>query len=116
MSLINLSNIPNNAICGLSDEMLECVTAESGDRYVEELSTSFAREIENLEIYEDVDDDMLKVLREAESKVIPTSTKTQTESHIKRFKAFLEENKLSTKIEIVPVEILANYLSFFIFR
>ena len=114
MSLLNLNNIPENEISGLSDEMLEWVTTESGERYITELSKSFQEDLKNMEVYyEDVDDEILQVITNTEAAATPTSTKIQTERHVKRFKAFLEENKLSTEIEKVPINILVNYLCFF---
>jgi len=113
MSLLNLGNVPNNEICGLSDEMLNWVTTESCDRYITELTKGFQEELENMEVYEDLDDETLKMLREVESKVIPQSTQKQTRNHIKRFKEFLVQKKLSDKIETAPLSILGNYLSFF---
>jgi len=113
MSLLDLRNLPNNEVSGLSDEMLEWVTTESGERYISELSKSFQDDLDQMEVYEDVDDEILQTMKNAETSATPLSTKMQTESHVRRFKSFLEENKLSTKIEKVPVTILANYLSFF---
>ena len=64
MSLLNLNNIPENEISGLSDEMLEQITRESGERYITELSKSFQEDLKNmkvgLHVYEDVDDKILQ--------------------------------------------------------
>ena len=113
MSLINLANVPNNQISGLTDEMLNWVTNESGERYITELTKSFEDKLNEIEVYEDVDEETLKTLREAESKIVPQSTQKQTKNHIKRFKEFLLMKNLSDKIETVPLPILGNYLSFF---
>ena len=94
--------------------MVQWITTESGERYIAELSKSFQEELENMEVYEDVYDKILQTISDTEeSAATPASTKSQTQRHVKRFKAFLEENKLSTKIEKVPINILANYLCFF---
>ena len=61
MSLIDLSNIPGNQISGLDDEMLAWISEESNSRYIEELSASFARQLDNQtlnEIPEDVENEL----------------------------------------------------------
>ena len=65
MSLINMANIPNNQISGESDEMLQWLESESMERYVSELSRSFREELEEIEVYEDVDEEILQTIREA---------------------------------------------------
>ena len=82
MSLLNLINVPNNEISGLSEEMLTWVTSESGDRYITELTKSFEDELNQIEVYEDLNEETLTILREAETYVskaeFPQSTQKQT--------------------------------------
>jgi len=114
--MMNYENIPGNMISGLSDEVLQWVTSESGDRYLTELSYTFTEEIEKMEVFEDIDDDILNALKKAESEITPKSTKQQTDYHIKKFKDFLVENQLSANFEEAPLNILANYLSFYYYN
>ena len=108
-----MSNIPNHEISGLSTECLDWVSDESAFRYVEELTSDFRRELNQIEEFEEVNDDVLKILNEAEKSVIPSSTQKQNKSHVDKFKNFLSEKKLSTNIESAPPEILSKYLSYF---
>lgn len=113
---MNFENIPGNLISGLSDELLEWVSIESGDRYITELSSSFAEELEQMEVFDDVDDDILNAIKVAESEVTPSNTKKQTDYHVKNFKEFLLRKQLSANIEKAPVKILSNYLSYYYFN
>lgn len=100
-------------ISGMSDELLKWITDESGERYIKELSSSFKKEIQEMEVFDDVDDEILNTIKLAESEAIPNSTKNQTEYHVKKFKDFLLQKKLSTNIEKIPIDILSNYLSYY---
>ena len=92
------------------------LSSESGDRYLTELSSTFAAELEKMEDFEDVDDDLLTAIKKAKSEVTPKSTKNQTDYQIKKFRDFLLENQLSANIEEAPLNILANYLSFYYYN
>lgn len=112
-SLLNLENIPNGEISGISTECLDWVTDESNERFITELSASFAKDLEKIEAFENVGEDVLTMLKTAESSSVPMSTQKQTKNHVKKFKSFLMEKNLSVNIEKAPSEILANYLSYF---
>ena len=47
---------------------------------------------------------------------VPNSTAFSTQQWVKKFKAFLEENELSTNIETMPVRFLSQYLRYFYYR
>ena len=86
MSRINMSNIPNQQISGLSSEFLDWVSNESGSRYVEESSSEFYNELNQIENFEEVNEDVLKILNESEKSVIPFSTEKQNKCHVGKFK------------------------------
>ena len=47
--MLNMKNVPGGIIGGLDEEMLDFVTRESSERFVNELSSSFLQELENID-------------------------------------------------------------------
>ena len=121
MALLNLQNIPDSQMSVVSDDLLAWITSESEQRFVSELSNIFKSDISRIEEetspmhYEDVKEDILETLRNAEQGVIASSTVYQTKSHVNRLKSFQKEKNLSTNIETAPESILSNYLSYYYF-
>ena len=66
--MINYDNIPGSMISGLNDESLEWICSESGERYISELSASFAKELDQMEVFDDVDDDILNTIKKQRAK------------------------------------------------
>ena len=112
MSLLNMQNIPNQQISGLSDYELKWVTKESDERFVKELSNGFLSYL-NDEENEDIPDELLAKLEKIETDSIPNSTQKQMDNTIRRFREFLNKKKLSSNLENIPIRILDNYLRFF---
>ena len=118
MSLINFGNIPNNEISGLSDEFLQFITDESGDRFITELTKEFRDELDSCDnllkpTYESLDEDQLKLLENLEKDAIPLGTSYQTQRHTTMFRHFLSSKGLSENFEKAPVKILCDYLRLF---
>ena len=72
----------------------------------------FHEDLMNMEVYEDVDNEIFKVINNFQSSVTPQSTKMQTESY-KALEVFLEENILSTKIEKSTNKYSGKFLNFY---
>lgn len=111
--MLNLRNIPNGEISGLSSEVLEWVTSESGDRYVEELSHGFLTYLNSEDDLSEVPQDVMDELNEIEKEGIPHSSMRQMTENVKRFSDFLIGKNLSTDLKNIPIAILKDYLRFF---
>ena len=97
--LLNLQNIPQQEITGLSDDELQWITNESNSRYVVELDPEFFREItedntnictNNEDEFKDLEDEIKREMDEAEEEGIPTSTKFSTTQHVKKFQVIFD--------------------------
>ena len=108
-SMLNLQNVPNNAISGLGTDELQFVTNESSDRFLIEFSDDFLSFLNDAE-EKDVSQVILDDLDETERQGIPKSSLKQMENTVKRFTAFLSEKKLSTNLKNIPISVLNNYL------
>ena len=116
MSLINFENIPGNQFSGLSDDILQFVTDESGDRFITELTDEFRNELDNfdnLHDYQSLDGDQLNLLEKLEMEAIPPGTNNQTKRHTEMFRNFLSSKGLSKNFEKAPSKILCDYLRLF---
>lgn len=114
MALLNLENVPNNMISGLDDIMLDWVNEESNERELYELSSDFIKMLDATDddipdIPEDVEEEINILQKEA----IPKSTLQHMEKYYERFQKFLKQKKLSLNMEIIPKNILNNYLRYF---
>lgn len=111
---MNLENIPNGLISGLSTDVLDFVTHESNDRYMIELDQSF---LDNLLTTEDLDKslspDQEKMLIELEQSGQATSSENQTKKWVKEFKTYLKNKGLCERFENVPPTVLNDYLRLF---
>ena len=100
-------------VSGVSDEELQWITHESNDRYIKELSAEFLKEFQSPEEdYADIENDIINEMNEAEKSNVPNSTAFSTQQWVKKFKAFLEENELSSAL-FEPVRFLSQYLRYF---
>ena len=113
MSLLNLTNVPNEQISGLSDEMLNFVSKESGERYIWELGDQFFEELQETETLPGLSAIELNELAKLEKSNIPKSTNDQTKRHVESYRKFLEDRNLCTEFETVPENILNDYLRLF---
>ena len=109
--MLNLKNVPDNEICGLSTEELEFATDESASRFLIELSNDFLNSI----AWTDQEDSVLskeqeEELQRLELTSVSKSTAEQTNKWVNHFRRFLLEKKLCEDFERVPDSILNNYL------
>ena len=115
--MLNLSNVPNAQISGLSDEELSWVTSESNSRFVVELDAKLFEELGAVDLkdmeFNDLEPDIIKEMDEAEEANIPESTKFSTSQHVSKFKSFLSAKGLSENIETMPATFLNSYLRLF---
>lgn len=120
MALLNMSNIPNGMISGLSEEELNWVTEQSVDRLVKELDPNFIYAME--ENFDELDSqdilprELEEEMRAFENENIPVSTRESTKRYTEKFKSFLRENKLCDRIETMPVSFLSKYLQFYYYN
>jgi len=112
MSLIDLSNIPGNQISGLDDEMLAWITEESNSRYIEELSASFVRQLDNQTLNE-IPEDVENELDRLEMASVPKTSMKQMNEAIQKFRAFLCDKLLSNDLQGIPIALLDTYLRYF---
>lgn len=109
--MINLQNIPNNEICGLSTEELEFATNESESRFLTELSNDFLNSIAWTDHVDSIlSKEQEEELQRLELSSVSKSTAAQTIKWVNHFKRFLLEQKLCEDFEKVPDSILNNYL------
>lgn len=115
MALLNLTNIPGEMISGASDEMLEWLSVQSGERFVSEISNEFLTMLnqDDNDIPPDIDQEIDEKLKALEEEAIPQSTEAQTRRYVEKFRLFLREKQLSPEFEKTPDEILNNYLRYF---
>lgn len=114
MSLLDMLNIPNGTITGLSTEELNWVTEESSERYLEEISDDFIRALSEIEIPEtELTEDIIAELDQLEKDSTAKSSQKQMESAVKRFREFLNAKQLSTDFSRIPESILNTYLRYF---
>ena len=119
MSLLNMQNIPDGMISGLSTEQLNWVTVQSNERTLIELIPNTFSDIDdfiNNNDFKELSDTITSEMDMLEKESVPKGTQYNTEAHVKKFKNFLIDQKLSTEIETMPVKFLANYLRFFYFN
>ena len=119
MSLLNMQNIPDGMISGLSTEQLNWVTVQSNERTLIELDPNTFSDIDdfiNNNDFKELSDTITSEIDMLEKESVPKGTQYNTEAHVKKFKNFLIDQKLSTEIETMPVKFLANYLRFFYFN
>ena len=112
--MINLKNVPDEMLSGVSDSCLDFVTRESNERFVVELDPSFFKSLEEADRFDSIlteqeEEDLIALERSSVSK----STGKQTTQHVNRFRKFLRDRGLCTSFETVPSEILNNYLRLF---
>ena len=81
------------------------------DRYLYELSDTFAKQFEEQEI--DIDPQIEEELRKIELDSIPHSTLNQMNRTSQRFIHFLSSKQLSTNLQTIPKCHLNNYLRYF---
>ena len=114
--MINMDNVPNQQISGLSSDELEWVSEESGSRYITELSDEFLNylngEEEELTVNE-ISEEIQKEMDALEMEGTPQSTIRQTNDNINRLKSFLNEKELSSDLENIPIRLLNDYLRYF---
>ena len=84
---INLENVPNQMISGLDDDVVNWVCEQSNNRFIEELSSTFANTLQEQEdegcgfiLSTDIEDE----LNEIEKASVPFSTKQQMVTHCKK--------------------------------
>jgi integrase len=116
-ALINFDNVPGRMISGLNDEELEWVSKESETRFLNELLPNpdidaFLSELN----FSDIDADITIQMDQLEAESIPKTTQYSTDYNVKKLKAFLVSNNLSSDIESMPAMILAQYLRLFYFN
>lgn len=87
MALINLENIPNNMISGMSTEMLEWASSDSSERGLYELSCDFVKMLENeeVEVLHDISSDIDAELTSLQNEAIPKSTQYHMEKYFKSY-------------------------------
>ena len=69
--MLNLRNLPNEMVSGVSDAELQWITHESNDRYIKELSDEFLKELQSPE--EDftvIENDTINEMNEAENQLL----------------------------------------------
>lgn len=118
MALLDMTNIPNQTISGVSTEELQWITEESSERMIKELDIEMFKDLdtfmdENENQYQELPNKILNELIEAEKSNTPKVTQSQTNAHIRKLKLFLKDNGLSEDIENMPVRFLADYLRYF---
>ena len=99
-------------ISGLSEEVLNWASSESGERYLFELSSAFCEEIEQQEMPDippEIDEELILLQKQS----VPQSSQRHMKQYSERFISFLKEKKLSTSFEKIPKCILNNYLRYF---
>ena len=115
--MINMDNIPNKMVSGVSDEELNWISKESCDRFLIELGEDFLSEYgspeSNMEKFQDLNDQIIKQLDNAEKSSIPKSSAFSTQQWTSKFKQFLKSKNLSDDIENMPVRFLSQYLRYF---
>ena len=121
MTLLNMSNIPEGMIPGLSDEELNWVTEQSADRLVKELDPNFIGALleENMDDFDDrgiLPSELEEEMKAFENENIPASTRESTKRYTEKFKTFLSENGLSDQIETMPVRFLSKYLQYYYYK
>ena len=99
MSLLNIENIPGGMISGLSDEQLQFVTLESGERFLTELSVDFQVDLDRDRELPSLTEEQLSYLNSIEKIAIPKATSNQTKQHVKQFREFLKEKGLKESFE-----------------
>lgn len=115
MSLLNLSNVPNNMISGLNDEMVEWVSEQSTERYLTEITSVFMENLNEEEsTYYEVPDEVGQELNRIEKESIPTSTMKQTENYVNIFRRFLEEETFRLISKTYLTEFQTTTYAFFI--
>jgi hypothetical protein len=118
MALLNMNNVPGKIISGVDDETLNFITKESNERFLIELDPKFLEEVD-ISLFEmDNNENILteeeqRELARIEQASVPISTQKETECHVKRFRSFLANRKLSVEFESVPKNILNDYLCLF---
>lgn len=134
-SLLNLKNVPNERISGnninwiynsyillksilpgigLTEDLMDFIANESGQRYILELDPQFIAE--NNQMAADLPEltaEQLADLDGIEMDNQPSSTSSQTRQHIKKFKNFLLNKGLCANFETVPDNYLSDYLRYF---
>jgi len=115
MALLDMANIPEQTISGVSDELLEWLQVQSGTRFVSEISNDFLSMLNenDTNIPPDIEREIDVKLKNLEEEAIPRSTEAQTRRYVDKFKQFLREKKLCPEFEKAPDEILNNYLRYF---
>lgn len=113
--MLNLSNFPNNEVCGLSTDELNWAAEQSSERFLNELSNGFLSDLAHIdnEQFPELNEVIENELQRIEEEGIPDSSKAQMKRTVERFKTFLKNNNLDDNIERVPPKILNNYLRFF---
>lgn len=76
----------------------------------EDLENLDIPELDNTQYFDDLDAGTTEELNALENDEIPSTTKMQTTSYAKRFKAFLQSKSLPDCIETIPVRYLNQYL------
>lgn len=119
MALLDMSNIPNEMISGLSSDELQWITEESCDRMIKELDPDIFKDIDEFvseNEYAELPEEIISELSDAEKSATPKGTQYQTNAHVRKFKTFLKDKGLSEDIEVMPVRFLANYLRYFYYN
>ena len=112
--MINLENIPDAMVSGLSTEMLDFVTSESNYRYLKELDVFFLNQLENLEkMDKTLTNEQENQLNELEMYGNAKSSEEQSRRWVKEFKSFLRKEHLCENFETVPPKLLNDYLRLF---
>ena len=106
MALLDMSNIPNQMISGLSSDELQWITEESCDRMIKELDPDIFKDIDEFvseNEYAELPEEIISELSDAEKSATPKGTQNQTNAHVRKFKTFLKDKGLSEDIEVMAL-------------
>lgn len=89
---LNIKNVPGEIISGMDSNVLNWLCDQSTHRYINELSASFANDLQQMEesvVGIDLPEDIEKQLNDIENLSVPKTTKQQMVATSTKFKQFL---------------------------